>query len=145
MDIQVEIQCKPDLKSVDVLDGMMESLGLYCCLKVQKHRNLCIAFHELIINAVEGTIQKYGAESDSHPIHVQIQIIEGEANIKISNQALPVPASALSSIEHPNWEELLTEERGRGLLLARLISDQLEVQQDEHGVYTVEMKKVGLR
>lgn len=152
------IESQPSQKFIDLSDEMTESFLKYT--GVAQYRKLCFAVHELVINAVEaamhhqhvqrregreGTGREDGktGEMSGCTVSVRMELNEGDIVITITNNACRHAGQTIGRRSQMKLEELLYEERGRGLLLAKRLSDQLTYEQDDSGRMTIELRKKG--
>ncbi|UQZ85895.1 hypothetical protein SK3146_05185 [Paenibacillus konkukensis] len=162
--VRMMIESEPTRKFIDLSDEMTESFLKYT--GVPQYRKLCFAVHELVINAVEASLSQYGcsgaygacgAEEQSPSladrsgelkaagsgctISLKMELVESDIVITISNRAEPSAVQRLHSMRGMTLDDLLHEERGRGLLIAKRLSDELTFDQDERGQITIELRK----
>ncbi|WP_028552202.1 ATP-binding protein [Paenibacillus sp. UNC451MF] len=136
---------------IDMSDEMAENFLKYS--GVPQYRKLCYAVHELVINAVEATLRHQASVNEAnrcsdsmgleHIIRLRMELEEGEVVITITNYAELGACQAIHSKRSANMDDLLHEERGRGLLIAKRWSDQLTFDQEEDGKITIQLRKRG--
>ncbi|OXM85284.1 ATP-binding protein [Paenibacillus rigui] len=147
--ILMTVESAPSQQLVDLSDEMMESFLKYS--GVSQYRKLCFAVHELVVNAVESTLKlresgagkQEGAVAEEAKILIRMELNGDDIVITISNHGYGCDAPAMAELPKLSFDELLLEERGRGLLLAKRLSDQLTFDQDDQGRITMQLRKKG--
>ncbi|WP_282937189.1 ATP-binding protein [Paenibacillus sp. RC67] len=145
------LESYPCQQFIDMSDVLMEQF-----LKgtgVAQYRKLCFAVHELVINAVEGALRYQAAKNKISgcrgqkrldcTLWLRMELEEGEIVVTISNYAELGVCQEIRGKSSLSMEELLLEERGRGLLIAKQWSDQITYEQDEDGKFTIQLRKKG--
>ncbi|ANE46307.1 hypothetical protein SY83_08485 [Paenibacillus swuensis] len=138
---RMTIECVPSWENMDHLDQMTEHL--LSRLDTVHTRKLCFAIHELIINAMEATYRAYGKAADCSSIALTIRLEHEDIIVKVTNTGQYNSLEAIRRNQDRHFEEMLSEESGRGLLLARHLSDELRVEQNEFGIVSIEFRKKG--
>lgn len=141
----ITMEGTPCQRFIDMSDEMSESFMKYT--GIAHYRRLCCAVHELVINAVEaaGRQQMSGEDALSldNTLWLRMEVEEGEVIVTITNKSAAGTAEAIHGKKSLCMEDLLLEERGRGLLIAKRWSDQLTFDQKEDGTMTIQLRKKG--
>lgn len=146
--IVMTVEGAPSQKLIDLSDEMMESFFKYS--GISQYRKLCFAAHELVTNAVEAVLRQQEAAGSDHRIEARMpgMFIRMELNgedivITISAQGALRDGRLAAEIPRISFDDLLREERGKGLLMAKRLSDQLTFEQDGEGRIIMQLRKKG--
>lgn len=101
------------------------------CQLTFQHYNLkdfhkdCFLIHELVINAVEATKQKYADESKLRLLHFQLQLVDSLV-VKLIDEVGGLSQEYIDALDPSNLQnDLLWSESGRGLLLIKEAAEEM--------------------
>ncbi|MFC4322219.1 ATP-binding protein [Litchfieldia salsa] len=118
--MNIQIPCKEMV--IEQIDDVVKSF--LKCLSGDVDRRLVFAIHELIINAFEATLRKYNDQASNYPINLYIKMEENVILVEITDQGDGM-AHHLNPIDHKQLEEVLLQDRGRGLLMVKKMVDKI--------------------
>lgn len=136
--IHVQVECPASVEMVEFLDQICEwTLSRYNQLESRK---IALAVHEAIINSVEAMKRRYG-DQENHLIAVKIQIQMEEIEVKIIDTAGGLPSEAQERLKNQDFDDIIWEEDGRGLLFMRHLVDEVWHGIDDDGRFVMGLRK----
>lgn len=108
---------------LDYLNNLCSST--LSCGTGEDQREICFAVNEILINSIEATKNKTKDQEGNYFLTLSIQIVETSVEIVISDQAEGKPAEIETELNNKTFEDVLWQERGRGLLFVQNLVDEL--------------------
>ncbi|MGD8188918.1 ATP-binding protein [Brevibacillus ginsengisoli] len=137
--IHVQIDCPASIEMVEYLDQICEwTISRYNKLESRK---VVLAVHEAIINSVEAMKRRYGEQNTESNISLKIRLQMEEIEVKIIDSAGGLSAEAKERLQNQDFDDLIWEEDGRGLLFIKHLVDEVWQDQDEDGRFVMGLRK----
>jgi len=140
--IEVKYACSSNIFNIPKIDNLL------CFLleheNILEYRGFCFAAHELLINSIEALRGIY-SKSLQNDINVYIQISDDIILFSINDRGGGIPEETMQRIDKLNMEDLLNEERGRGIYLIKNFVDEFSYAAEDNGSfsYTISSRRNG--
>ncbi|WP_456276071.1 ATP-binding protein [Bacillus sp. AK128] len=136
---ELELPCQ--LHSIEVFDQTAKELLEKF---TNSHHRLGFIVHELLINSLEATRQKYDEEASNYSIKLKITSQQEAVEISVIDQAGGMRLEQIQNLDATCLEDLLYSECGRGLLMIKSMVDDMGMYYDRHGLFEVKVRKEGV-
>ncbi|MBN6188986.1 ATP-binding protein [Aneurinibacillus sp. BA2021] len=137
--MQLEITTHADLSMLELFRHIC-----HCTLNrlvPERSDHVLLAVHELLINSIEASSLRCGTEHTAS-LTLRITQNEDETEITVEDQAGGIPSEHLAAMKHTAFENILWQERGRGLLFVQALVDEWEyTAQAEGSRFTIRIKE----
>ncbi|WP_078553941.1 ATP-binding protein [Bacillus alkalicellulosilyticus] len=102
--------------------------------------DFCFAVREALINSLEAS---KGLSAENQMIFIHATYDNNEAVVEISELGKPFDENRINFSKETTFEDVLYEERGRGLLFINLFTDEFTFTQNYEGLKIFTLRKKG--
>ncbi|GEN35299.1 MULTISPECIES: ATP-binding protein [Aneurinibacillus] len=139
--IEITITCPTDLPAVHFVDMISRQILHY--MNHQRKQEISFALHEVLINAYEAVRGEYGEEGVFAPLTVTLCIEEEEITVFVADRAQGIGSSVIMDVQSKSFEDVVWEERSRGLLFIDHLVDEWGSSKDDKGAHVFMFKVRG--
>lgn len=139
--IEITIVCPTDIHAIHFVDMISGQILHY--MNHRRKQEIGFALHEVLINAYEAVRGEYGEGGMFAPLTVTLCIEEEEVIVSVADGAQGIGSSMLLNVQAKSFEDMVWEERSRGLLFIDHLVDEWESGKNDKGAHVFMFKVRG--
>lgn len=136
----ITIECNITIEDIKFTDKVLKKIME--CSEFPYSVKFYFALHEVLVNSFESMVNMYGLASH-HKILIELEVGPKTAKASVTDYAGGIPSNIWNEIEKNDFQDILYNERGRGILFIKSIVSNFIFNVKKNGEATYLLEMVG--